>query len=174
MRKYLQDRRTVAAVVASAAVVLAVVLVLLAGTGGDEDDGPLSSYDVEPDPEIAAYCEEVEEQQQPLTDALAGGPTTGLIRALPSFRALAEEAPDDLEDEWAVVIDRVEDLVAALEDAGVDPATYDRKRPPPDLDRDDRAAIDAAATALVARDTATAMAGVQQHARDVCKTPLSL
>lgn len=172
--KYLRDWRTLAAVVAAAAVVVTVAVVLLGGTGGEEEGGPASSYDLELDAEIAAYCEEVEEQQQPLTDALAGGPTTGLIRALPSFRALAEEAPDDLEDEWAVVVGRIEDLLAALEDAGVDPATYDRRHPPADLDRADRAAIDAAATALVARDTATAMAGVQQHARDVCKTPLSL
>ena len=170
--RYLRDWRTVVVVLVCAAVVITVGVLLLGDD--DEEQGRPSSYDVELGDQFVAYCDEVEEQQQPLTEALAGGPTTGLIDALPSFRALADKAPDDLDDEWGVVLSRVEELVAVLEGAGVDPSTYDRKDPPAGLDPAERRAIDAAATALVARDTATAMAGVQQHARDVCKAPLSL
>ncbi len=130
-------------VLVCAAIVVTVGVLLLGG--GEEEQGPPSSYDVELDEEYAAYCEEVEEQQAALGEALAAGPTTGLIDALPSFRALAEKSPDDLEDEWSVVVGRIEGLVAALEGAGVDPASYDRKDPAADLDPDDRAAVRTAA-----------------------------
>lgn len=135
--------------------------------------GDETPYEV-PD-RFEAYCEAVEEQQIPISDALAdGGEATGLIRALPSFEALAAEAPDDIADEWEVVIDRINDLVDALDAAGVDPESYDRRHPPAGLEKGDKQAIDAAASALVSPTTAGAMAGVQQHARDVCKTQLAL
>ncbi len=151
-----------------ALVALVAVLVLAAGLtvwwlrGGGEDDP------------FADYCAEVEDRQAALTDALAGGERTALLAALPSFRALAEKAPDDLTDEWAVVVDRIEDLRAALDAAGVDAASYDRKHPPKDVSKDEQDAIAAAAAALVARPMQSALAGVEQQARDVCRTPLYL
>ncbi|WP_183094967.1 hypothetical protein [Nocardioides stalactiti] len=147
----------------------AALLVLLTGCGGGDDD----PYAV---PErFEDYCEEVEAQQVLISDALsAGGDTSGLIKALPSFEALAAKSPDDIAEEWETVVDRIHDLVAALDAAGVDPDTYDRKDPPAGLDPDAKDDIDAAATALVSATTASAIADVQQHARDVCKTPLTL
>lgn len=122
-----------------------------------------------------AYCEEVEDRQVQISDALAsGGETSGLIRALPSFEALAAKAPDDIADDWDVVVDRIHDLVDALDAAGVDADDYDRRDPPAGLEPDDKAAIDAAATALVSATTGRAMSSVQQQARDVCKTRLAL
>lgn len=137
--------------------VLAPVL-LLGGCGGDEFDG---------------YCGAVEDHQAELTEIRAEGGPTALLGALEVFRDLRAEAPSDIEDEWQQVVGRLEDLRAALEEAGVDPATYDREAPPAGLDDDDRAAIEAAARALVAPETATALEGLEQQARDVCKTPLS-
>lgn len=152
-------RRTVA--VAAVLVLVAAVAVGFLASRGDDDP-------------FAAYCEEVEEQQQPLTDALATDGTTGLLDALPSFRSLAGKAPDDIADDWAVVVERAAALAEAFEAADVDPATYDRRDPPEGLSEEDRDAIDAAARALVADDTGVAITNVQQQARDVCKTPLSL
>lgn len=137
-----------------------VVLVLTAGCGEDDP--------------FAAYCEQVSEQQEPITEALAGEGPTALLAALPSFEALAAEAPEDIADEWRTVIDALTGLRTALEDAGVDPATYDRADPPPGVEQQDRDRIDAAARALTRPTTIAALAGVQQQARDVCKTPLSL
>jgi hypothetical protein len=97
-----------------------------------------------------------------------------LIDALPAFEKLAAKAPDDLQDEWDTVTSRIGDLVAALEDADVDPATYDRKRPPEGLTREEQDSIDAAAKALATPEMTEALNGVEQQARDVCKTPLTL
>ena len=70
-------------------------------------------------------------------------------------------------------VGRVEALVEALEDAGVDPSTYDRDKPPPGLTDDEKTAIDADAGELTTPSTVQATQGVQQQALDVCKTPLS-
>lgn len=126
------------------------------------------------DDPFAAYCEEVKTQQKPLSEAAAQSDTTGLIAALPSFEALEEKSPDDIADEWAIVTQRIQVLVDALETADVVPATYDRKNPPEGLSEEDRAAIDAAARELASPGMVVALEGVQQQARDVCKTPMSL
>lgn len=126
----------------------------------------------EDDP-YADYCAEVKAQQKALTEAQAAGGATALIDALPSFRALQEESPRDLADEWDQIVGRIEALVAALEDADVDPSTYDRDEPPAGLSDEEKTAIDAAARELTAASTVQATEGVQQHALDVCKTPLA-
>jgi hypothetical protein len=146
-----------------------VVVLAVGGCGSDQKD-PYAIPD-----RFQDYCNEVQAQQVPIGDALsAGGSASGLIKALPSFEALAAKAPDDIADDWKVVIDRIDDLVAALEAAGLDPDSYDRRHPPKGLEHDQKDAIDAAATALASEPTALAMSSVQQQARDVCKTPLTL
>lgn len=134
---------------------------------------PLAAGCAEDDP-FEAYCSEVEAQQAGLSEVLAPGDRTALLDALPSFRRLAEKAPEDLRDEWRTVTTRLEALQEALEEAGVDPASYDREAPPAGLDRAERRAIDAAARGLATPEMQAALDGVQQQARDVCKTPLFL
>ncbi len=78
----------------------------------------------------ADYCEEVADRQVELTEVMAQeGPDT-LLRAVPVLRALAEEAPRDLEDEWDRLLDALDGLDEALDTAGVDATTYDAERPP--------------------------------------------
>jgi hypothetical protein len=127
----------------------------------------------EDDP-FAAYCAEVEAQQKPLSEALAGGGPTALIQALPSFEELEAKAPADITDEWRVVTRGIEGLVETLDEAGVDPASYDRENPPAGVTKEQQDAIDAASRRLTAPESVAALEGVQQQARDVCKTPLSL
>lgn len=153
-----------------AAAALAAALLGVGGCGGGDEDDPYAVPE-----RFQDYCDEVEALRAPIGDALStGGETTGLIKALPSFEKLAAKAPDDIADDWAVVVDRIHDLVDALDEAGIDPATYDRKDPPAGLTPEQRDEIDAAAVALVSTATAQAMSSVQQQARDVCKTPLAL
>lgn len=148
--------------------VLVVALVVAAGLG------TLTFLDGEDDP-YETYCSEVEEQREPLGEALAaGGDDSGLILALPIFRELMEKSPDDLIDEWSTVTAHVQALADVLDEAGVDPASYDRKDLPDGVTRAERDEIDKAATALGSNVMRAAMAGVQQQARDVCGTPLVL
>ena len=80
------------------------------------------------------YCGAVEDHQEQLGELLAGGGDAALLEALAPFRELADEAPTDIEDEWSLVIDRIEALGDALAAADVDPATYDAEQPPAGLD----------------------------------------
>jgi hypothetical protein len=120
----------------------------------------------------ADYCEEVADRQVELTEVMAQeGPDT-LLRAVPVLRALAEEAPRDLEDEWDRLLDALDGLDEALDTAGVDATTYDAKRPPAGMTPEQQRAIARAADELATQETVAAWEGVKQHAKDVCKTPL--
>ena len=142
-----------------AAVLLAAVL--LAGCGED------------PEEVRADYCEVVTERQAELSEIMAADHSpTMLLRALPVFHDLAEEAPSDITDDWTVLIDAIEELQGALDQAEVDPSTYDPGNPPDDLTRKERGAIERAAAGLLHPRTDAAFQAVDQQARDVCKTPL--
>ena len=65
-------------------------------------------------------------------------------------------------------------LIQALDDAGVDPATYDPDSPPAGLGEAEQQEIAAAASRLGSAETAQALQALDQQARDVCKTPLTL
>jgi hypothetical protein len=138
--------------------VAALLLPLLAGCGSDQDE----------------YCDAVQDHQQELSDLLGSGQPDALLKALDVLRDLQDKAPDDISDEWQQLVGRIETLQQALDDAGVDPATYDRDRPPADLTHEQTAAIDAAAEELGSGTTLRALQDLEQQARDVCKTPLTL
>jgi hypothetical protein len=120
------------------------------------------------------YCDAVGDHQKELGEVLGDGAPDALFKALPIFRELRDEAPEDIRDEWSTVIDAVEGLQKALEDAGVDPVTYDRDHPPEGLGQADKDAIDAAARELTNDQTVTSFSAVDQQAKDVCGTPLQL
>lgn len=144
-------------VLVAAAVLL--VPALVAGCSGD----PYESY-----------CSRVRDQQEALTRAIGDGSPDSLITALPILQQLAERAPDDVTDEWQQLTTSIVGLRDALADAGVDPASYDRKKPPTGVSADQRTQIDAAAARLGSLETQQAAAGLDQESRDVCQTPLTL
>lgn len=119
------------------------------------------------------YCAEVVDTRAELSDRLSAGTPDVLITALPIFEGLADDAPSDIADEWDQVITAVTGLRDALDAAGADPATYDREDPPAEVDAEDRRRIDTAARVLGSQETAAALAGLDQQARDVCRTPLT-
>ena len=121
----------------------------------------------------ADYCDTVEDHQVELTDIAASEDAGALFDALPVYDDLADEAPEDIADDWAAVIEPLRALEKTLSEAGVDPSSYAADEPPADLDDADREDIEAAARGVGSEATVTAMAAVEQHALDVCGTPLS-
>ena len=121
----------------------------------------------------ADYCDAVEEHQRALSDIAASEDAGAIFGALDTYDALREEAPRDIADDWDAVIDPLRRLEQVLVDNGVDPSSYDADEPPADLDEEGREAIEAAAREVGSEQTVTAMAAVEQHALDVCGTPLS-
>lgn len=122
----------------------------------------------------ASYCDVVENRQQELGAVIGEGEQDALLRARPIFEELAAAAPRDIAEEWRTVLRAITAVQTAFEEAGADPATYDPENPPESLSDDQRADLERAAAGLLAPRTTGALADVEQHALDVCKTPLTL
>jgi hypothetical protein len=137
---------------------LALVVPLLVACG-DEKDG---------------YCDAVAEHQERLSEIVGSGEPDAMLQALDIFQDLADQAPADISDEWQQVVGSVEALEESLDDAGVDGATYDRDDPPSDLKAEQKKAIDDAAARVGGAETLQAIEDLDQQARDVCHTPLTL
>ena len=140
------------------ALAVGVAVVLLTGCGGDEMNG---------------YCESVKEHQVELSDIAVSAEPGAIFDALDAYRDLRDDAPRDLRDEWSQVIGRLEALESALDEAGVDPAAYDRRTTLKSLSAAQRTAVRGTARDLGDDATVAAMAGIEQQALDVCKAPLS-
>jgi len=120
------------------------------------------------------YCGAVKDHQTALGEIARGGSRSALLDALPIFEDLQSKAPDDVADDWQLLVTRIQALDTALRHAHVDPATYDARHPPHGLSAQDRGLIRRAAAELAASDTQQAFAVVQQEVLDVCHTPLDL
>lgn len=111
------------------------------------------------------YCEEVRDRREALAEI---SDPAGFLDALPELEGLADAAPRDIADDWAVVVRRVGDLVETLESADVDPSTYDPTEPPEDLQDEEREEIVSVAQGLLDRESLRSIGEVEQHALDVC------
>jgi len=120
------------------------------------------------------YCATVRDRQSDLGSIAGAGAPTGALQALPILQELADRAPGDVQEDYRLVIGRIEDLRDALDAAGVDPSSYDPKEPPAGLDPAGRQRIRRAAAGLAADDTVQALGAIQQEVLDVCHTPLEL
>ncbi len=119
------------------------------------------------------YCEAVEAHQTALSDIAASDDAGAIFGALEAYDDLEEKAPRDITDDWAAVLGPLRELERVLSHHGVDPSSYAAADPPAGLDEEARRDIEAAARAVGSEPTVTAMAAVEQHALDVCGTPLS-
>lgn len=119
------------------------------------------------------YCETVEEHQAELSEVAATDDPGAVFGALDAYDDLAERAPRDIADDWSAVVDPLRALERVLAEHDVDPSDYDAEAPPAGLGEDARAEIESAAREVGSEQTVRAMAAVEQHALDVCGTPLS-
>lgn len=117
------------------------------------------------------YCAELGSAQGVFAD---DGTGRQLVADLPTYRRLGDAAPDDLGDEWQVLVGAITSLRDAIADAGITPGDYVDGEPPAGLSAADTAAIQAAASALSSPDVVAAAGGIDQQARDVCKIQLGL
>lgn len=117
------------------------------------------------------YCAQVQEDSEELTRMADEGKAGAFLTALPTLEGLAEMAPGDLDDEWSLLLDALHGLRDTLEETGVEPERLDGGLPA-ELPAEDRTRIAAAASVLVDPDVVRATQGIEQHALDICKTPI--
>ena len=121
-----------------------------------------------------SYCDTVRSHQAEVGSAIRNGDPTGALQLLSAFQDLQDAAPDDVQDDYQLLVTRITALRTALDDAGVDPSSYDPQHPPAGVTPAERADIRQAAAELAAPDVAQALVSVQQEVLDVCHTPLGL
>jgi hypothetical protein len=141
-------RRTTAV----AGVVLALVVL-----GGCADEGE-------------QYCEALAEEQEnlnELADSSAEGGGT-LTPTLEAFERLRTAAPEELRDEWDTLVVAYEALADAVEQAGIDPAEFRPDDLPEGLSEAEADRLASVASKLVSARVVEAVAGIQQHATEVC------
>lgn len=121
------------------------------------------------------FCDAVEEHQAELTRIASQEGADAVLDLLGPYRELADEAPDDVAPDWRTVVRAIEGLEGALAAADVDPSTYsfDPADPPSGTTRAERQTIQRAALRLQDPQVKRAQASIEQHALDVCGTPLA-
>ena len=140
------------------ALVTAVLMTMtvLSGCGGDPED---------------TYCSAVRDEK-PTLDKLAreskGVKADVVTPTLEAFERLQKQAPPELADEYQTVVFAYQDLVAAIHRAGIDPRGYRPGERPQGLSGDDAHELAAVAAKLGSPRVTDAVAGIEQHAREVC------
>jgi hypothetical protein len=120
------------------------------------------------------YCDRVRDHQAEIGSALRNGDRSGALQLLSAFQDLQGAAPDDVQDDYQLLVTRITALRDALDDAGVDASSYDPKRPPAGLTPAERTRVSRAAAELAAPDAVQALGSVQQEVLDVCHISLEL
>ena len=123
---------------------------------------------------IDDYCESLRGHQEQPTTTLGEDGTSGLIAALPIFEDLERNAPDDIAKDWKTLTGAISGLSAALDDAGVSADDFENGEPPEGVSDAEAKKIADAATKVSSTKTQEASVRVQQQARDVCHTSLTL
>lgn len=127
--------------------------------------------------EIETYCGELAAQQPRLTELAleADEPASDVLtQTLDVLGGLRDAAPGDIADEWATLVFAYEGLVEAFEAAGTTPTEFDPASPPEGVAESERKRIIDAAAELRGSRVSQAAEEIEQHARDVCKTDLSI
>ena len=120
------------------------------------------------------YCDALRKDRTRIDEIINASGGDALLAGLPVFRDLADEAPDDLTDEWQTFVNALEGLQDALDEAGVKPAEFRDGRIPASVTGDARRTIVAAADTLSSPPVVSAVSGIETQGRDVCKVNLGL
>ncbi len=120
------------------------------------------------------YCSDLKDAKKEV-DALKGGDFSDLEKTTDAMNELADEAPDEIKEDWEILVNGVQKLVDALKKAGLDDddmATLQSGQIP---DGVDMTALQSLMTEIKALDTEefqTAGDNINKHAKDECKVDL--
>ena len=154
----------------SAAAAAALGICLLTACG-DDDGGNKASGGSGGD-----YCKDLKSAKEEV-DAVKDGDFSDLEKATDVMHDLADEAPEEIEDDWQTLVDGIDKLVAALKKAGIDDedmAALQTGQLPDDVDM---AALQSLMAELDAVDTEEFQAAgdnITKHAKDECGVDLEV
>ena len=121
-----------------------------------------------------SYCSALASDQKVFAEMADDTSGVGLLRHRATLHSLADQAPDDLTDEWQTFLGALDAFAGTLRDAGVEAGDFVDGQPPAGLTDEQRTSIANAASELSSPDVVEAADGIEQHAKDVCKLQLGL
>ena len=123
------------------------------------------------------YCESLKQTKKDF-DSLETGDFDNFDELTDKFDDIADKAPDEVEDDWKVLADAVDEFVSALEDAGLEPDDLQKLSTtgelPEGVTMEDVTAAFEKAKALDSDEVADAGKAIQKHAKDECDVDLDL
>jgi hypothetical protein len=151
----------------SAAAAAALGLCLLTACGDDGGSGKAGGSSGD-------YCNDLKDAKKEV-DALKGGDFSDLQKTTDAMHKLADEAPDEIEDDWDILVKGVDKLVDALHKAGLDDADMATLQSGQIPDGVDTAALTGLLSEIKALDTeefSNAGDSINKHAKDECGVDL--
>jgi hypothetical protein len=149
----------------SAVAAAALGLCLLTACGDDSGDKASGGGD---------YCSDLKDAKKQV-DAVKGGDLKDIEKTVDKMHDLADEAPSEIKDDWKVLVEGIDKLVAAIKKAGLDDedmATLQSGQIP---DGVDMAALQSLMKEIEALDTdefQKAGDNINKHAKDKCGVDL--
>jgi len=150
----------------SAAAAAALGLCLLSACG-DDDGGKAGDSSGD-------YCSDLKAAKKEV-DALKDGDFSDLQKTTDAMHKLADEAPDEIKDDWKTLVDGVDKLVDALKDAGLDDddmATLQSGQIPDGVDMAALNGLMEEIKDLSTQEFEDAGEAINKHAKDECNVDL--
>jgi hypothetical protein len=146
-------------VLAAAATLLAGVLSGCGGGGGDTE----------------AYCDNLDQAKTDI-EALSAQDIGKFDQAFETIHQVAEDAPDEVQDDWKVLDDALTEIETALEDAGLelsDLGGLQSGQIPEGVDQAKLLALGEKVQSIASDEVEQAGDNIQKHAKDECDIDLS-
>jgi hypothetical protein len=145
----------------SAAAVAALGISLFTACGDDSGGGSAGGDD---------YCKDLKTAKKSL-DTIGGGDLSSLSDAADQIHKLRDEAPDEIEDDWKVLSDGFDKILAAFKKAGLsdeDIANLQSGQMPDDVDMAALQSAMAEIQDLGGEEFTKAGDAISKHAKDEC------
>ena len=125
-----------------------------------------------------SYCSALRDDKARLTSLAAESAKPGanggkaLVQTVDVLAGLADQAPDDIQDEWDTLVQALRGLSDAIRESGADPGDFASGATPDGVSAGQLDAVQQAARELQDLRVQQAGTSIEQHARDVCKVDL--
>jgi hypothetical protein len=151
----------------SAAAVMALGLSLFTACGDDDGGGSAAG-------DRGDYCQDLTSADKSL-DTLVGGDLGNLSQTVDQIHKLRDEAPDKIEDQWKVLSDGLDKILAAFEKAGLSEEDIEKLQSgqmPDDVDMAELQATVSEVADLGGEAFTKAGDAIAEHAKDECGVTL--
>lgn len=125
--------------------------------------------------DAAAYCDSLKEAEADF-GSLDSGDVGNFDSAFKTLHELAEEAPDDVKDDWEVLDGALTDMETALQEAGIEFSDLEgisQGEFPEGVDMEKLTTLTEELGAITSGEVEEAGNNIEKHAKDECDVDLS-